>query len=741
MAFVLTDWLSTLAGRMRLLVLIATLPALALVANKALEQRQSAVDEAEQRALRAVRLLAADQQQLITHTRQFLQGLARFPEVHEPDAPACALLLAHLLPMNPDYVNLGVPRADGELLCNARPLTQRVNVADRRYFQRAITRRDFAISTFQLDRAAGVTSINFAYPVIDPDSDRVIAVAVAVLSLNSWNRRLAESDLPEGAVTVVSDTQNTVLAHFPEAAATIGRPLAALGLDILTASSSRNGEVLLRDHSHGQDRLIVQVPLFEIDGLSAARVGMVIPLDIVYAWANRQLMYDIALLLSGAIFILLLADWGTRRTLSRPLDNLLRAMQSLATDQHLASPPPVPVAGGRELAELAKCFNSMARIRYEVEDSLRESEHDYRTLADSTSALIWTAGVDALCNYFNRGWLDFTGRSLEQEYGMGWAEGVHPDDLERCTAIYLGAFERRERFSMDYRLRRHDGEYRWIQDDGCPRYDRAGQFIGYIGYCLDITVRKQVEDEVRRLNAELEERVHARTAELMAANKELETFSYSVSHDLKAPLRGIDGYSQLLLAEHAGQLDEEGRLFLARIRNGVGQMRTLIDALLDYSRMERCPLQAGVAVDLRVRVEALLAEQRDELQACGAEVSVDIQVESVRADPNGLAMVLRNLFDNALKFSASQRPPRIEIRAWSEGERVMLSLSDNGIGFDMRFHDRLFEIFQRLQRAEDYPGTGIGLAIVRKAMQRMGGRVWAESSPGTGATFFLEWPR
>ena len=741
MAFILTDWLSTLAGRMRLLVLIATLPALALVANKALEQRQSAVDEAEQRALRAVRLLAADQQQLITHTRQFLQGLARFPEVHEPDAPACALLLAHLLPMNPDYVNLGVPRADGELLCNARPLTRRVNVADRPYFQRAIARRDFTISTFQLDRAAGVTSVNFAYPVLDPGSDRVIAVAVAVLSLNSWNRRLAESDLPEGAVTVVSDTQNTVLAHFPEAAATIGRPLAALGLDILTASSSRNGEVLLRDHSHGQDRLIVQVPLFEIDGLSAARVGMVIPLDIVYAWANRQLMYDIALLLSGAIFILLLADWGTRRTLSRPLDNLLRATQSLATDQPLASPPPVPVAGGRELAELAECFNIMVRIRGEVEESLRESEHNYRTLADSTSALIWTADVNALCNYFNRGWLDFTGRSLEQECGMGWTEGVHPDDLERCTAIYLGAFERRERFSMDYRLRRHDGEYRWIHDDGCPRYDRAGQFVGYIGYCLDITVRKQAEDEIRRLNAELEERVHARTAELMATNKELETFSYSVSHDLKAPLRGIDGYSQLLLAEHAGQLDEEGRLFLARIRNGVGQMRTLIDALLDYSRMERCPLQAGVAVDLRARVEALLAERRDELTACSAEVSVDIQVESVCADPDGLAMVLRNLLDNALKFSAGQRPPRIDIRAWSEGERVMLSLRDNGIGFDMRFHDRLFEIFQRLQRAEDYPGTGVGLAIVRKAMQRMGGRVWAESSPGAGATFFLEWPR
>jgi len=131
---------------------------------------------------------------------------------------------------------------------------------------------------------------------------------------------------------------------------------------------------------------------------------------------------------------------------------------------------------------------------------IEESELRYRTLADSGQALIWTAGTDKLCNYFNQVWLDFTGRSLEQEMGNGWAEGVHPDDFQRCLDTYVTAFDRRERFSMDYRLRRHDGEYRWLQDDGCPRHNSAGEFIGYIGYCLDITGRKTDEAKIRRLS-------------------------------------------------------------------------------------------------------------------------------------------------------------------------------------------------------------------------------------------------
>lgn len=246
-------------------------------------------------------------------------------------------------------------------------------------------------------------------------------------------------------------------------------------------------------------------------------------------------------------------------------------------------------------------------------------------------------------------------------------------------------------------------------------------------------------ENVRLLN-ELEDRVRQRTAQLEAVNRELETFSYSVSHDLKAPLRGIDGYSKLLKEDYGDRLDAEGRRFLQNIRLGAAQMHELIEDLLDYSRMERCSLQSA-RLDLSTLVQAVLAERLPE--TAQAEILVRLQAPdiSVLADRDGLAIVLRNLLENALKFSQKAQPPSVEIGARAEGDKAILWVRDNGIGFDMKFHDRIFDIFQRLERAEDYPGTGIGLALVRKAMQRMGGRVWAESAPGAGATFFLELPR
>ncbi len=266
----------------------------------------------------------------------------------------------------------------------------------------------------------------------------------------------------------------------------------------------------------------------------------------------------------------------------------------------------------------------------------------------------------------------------------------------------------------------------------------------FIAVVRDISERKQMEDAITRLNAELEQRVQQRTAELTAVNKEMETFTYSVSHDLKAPLRGIDGYSRLLLEEHAAELNDEGRLFLGNVRHGVEQMNQLIEDLLAYSRMERRNLN-GIPLDLAEQVTRVLAERRDDIAAHGmvVEVNMEAALEGItaRADPAGLALVLRNLIDNALKFSRDSQPPRLTLDATADKETVTLKISDNGIGFDMQYHDRIFEIFQRLQRAEDYPGTGVGLAIVRKAMQRMGGRVWAESAPGQGATFYLELPQ
>jgi PAS domain S-box-containing protein len=242
--------------------------------------------------------------------------------------------------------------------------------------------------------------------------------------------------------------------------------------------------------------------------------------------------------------------------------------------------------------------------------------------------------------------------------------------------------------------------------------------------------------EIDRLNAELDSSV----ARLRQANSELETFTYSVSHDLKAPLRGIDGYSRLLLTDHSEQLDDEGRKFLAHIRQATKHMGMLIDDLLSYSRLERREVTLA-RQPLATAVEVVLSGYRTEFAAAGVELEVQVDPAlNALADAQGLTLALRNLIDNALKFSRASAPPRISIAAVRRDGGIELSVRDNGVGFDMKFHDRIFSIFQRLHRSEDYPGTGIGLAIVRKAMERMGGRVTAISRPGEGAAFTLRLP-
>ncbi len=242
--------------------------------------------------------------------------------------------------------------------------------------------------------------------------------------------------------------------------------------------------------------------------------------------------------------------------------------------------------------------------------------------------------------------------------------------------------------------------------------------------------------EIDRLNTELDVNVRR----LRQVNRELETFTYSVSHDLKAPLRGIDGYSRLLLSDHADQLDDEGRGFLLHVRQAAQQMGVLIDDLLAYSRLERRDLTLA-ALPLATLVDQVLQGYRAALDARKVQLQLDLpEGLRVRCDVQGLTMSLRNLLDNALKFNDAHKDLQIRIAATRTQDGVQLSVRDNGLGFDMKFHDRIFAIFQRLHRAEDYPGTGIGLAIVRKAMERMGGRVWAESQPGRGTTFTLELP-
>jgi len=246
------------------------------------------------------------------------------------------------------------------------------------------------------------------------------------------------------------------------------------------------------------------------------------------------------------------------------------------------------------------------------------------------------------------------------------------------------------------------------------------------------------EMRYRQLTTELEQRVGERTTELKRAYDELEGFSYAVAHDLKAPLRAINGFAHLFEQELQGQLTERAREHLGRIRNGSLKMATLIDDLLAYSHIDRRGLQANL-VSLPTLVDQVLGHYNDEVQRRGIALIVVVEPMTVRVDASGLALALRNLVENALKYTRDTQGPRIAIigRRNADGG-MLLSVTDNGIGFDMEYHDHIFKLFQRLHRDDQYPGTGIGLALVRKAIERIGGRVWAESKSGEGSTFTIE---
>jgi signal transduction histidine kinase len=324
--------------------------------------------------------------------------------------------------------------------------------------------------------------------------------------------------------------------------------------------------------------------------------------------------------------------------------------------------------------------------------------------------------------------------SFARIYELSTTEGnVMPIDQWPLPRILRGE----HLHDLELRIRRLDKEWlRIFSYSGTVLHYENSKGLAFLTI-KDITERKQAEEALRDAKINLEYKVNERTAQLLAKSKELENFCYSVSHDLRAPLRGIAGYSRLLLENYYERLDEEGRSFLTNVRSATKHMTDLIEDLLSYSKLERRKLSSTV-IRLPAFVSKVLAQFEDSLQNVRLIVSVDDF--HVRADPDGLAIALRNLVDNALKFSIHTPEPVIEISAWTSDSNCILCVRDNGIGFDMRFYDKIFEIFQRLQRAEEYPGTGIGLAMVQKAMERMGGRVWAESQVGAGAVFYLQLP-
>jgi PAS domain S-box-containing protein len=309
---------------------------------------------------------------------------------------------------------------------------------------------------------------------------------------------------------------------------------------------------------------------------------------------------------------------------------------------------------------------------------------------------------------------------------------VLPEELARSSIETIErALKNKEITSMEYGLI-IDGQEKWFQAVVSPMTRNSA-----IWAARDITEIKQKETQIKELNADLEKKVESRTKELKLKNKELEAFTYTVSHDLKAPLRGISGYADLLLQDHSSQLDDEGKGYLQKLIGSSQQLSQLIEDLLTYSRLERRPV---VRENLKVKdLVGLVLEQRSsEIRDRSVEVHTDMEDEMINTSHELMVEIISNCLDNALKFTRDNPKPEVWINYYRDGAVSRLSIKDNGVGFDMKYKDKIFEVFQRLHTVDAFPGTGIGLALVKRAVDLLGYRIWAESEPGAGATFTME---
>lgn len=321
----------------------------------------------------------------------------------------------------------------------------------------------------------------------------------------------------------------------------------------------------------------------------------------------------------------------------------------------------------------------------------------------------------------------------------------YPADLieKQRPARALGLAARNGRFAEENWRLRKDGSRFWASVTITPLQDADGEVAGFLKITRDLTDRRKIEalQEANRQKSEfvalLEKRVQERTAQLTDSNEQLEAFAYTVSHDLKAPLRGIHGFSQALLEDYKDSLDERGRDYVQRIGSGIFRMQTLIEDLLAHSQLSRVEFRL-TTVDLGSAVQEALKLLEGEIKSTNAKISVRGLMPAVVAQPSALVQSIQNLLSNAVKFTDNGRAPRVRVFAEKMRERTRLYVEDKGIGIEERHFDRIFQVFERLHGQESFSGTGIGLAIVKKAVERMGGRCGVESKVGAGSRFWIE---
>ena len=376
--------------------------------------------------------------------------------------------------------------------------------------------------------------------------------------------------------------------------------------------------------------------------------------------------------------------------------------------------------------------------RKRAEEALRQSEERFRLAMLGATDGLWDRNLLTDEIYYSPRWKTMLGYADEElaNHLDTWKGLLHPDDREPALALVRDFLEgRADKYEAEFRLRHKDGHYLDILSRGSLIRGINGEALRFVGTHVDITERKQTEEQIIALNEQLKQQV----AKLDAANKELEAFSYSVSHDLRAPLRHMSGFMKLLQKRLGDYPDVETRDYMASIVEASKKMDILIDDLLAFSRIARVEMRKK-KVSLKTLVKAAIGDIRSETKARDIIWDID-ELPDVYGDQSMLSLVLANLISNAVKYTSTRSRAEIKIGYKEDKEEFIFSVKDNGVGFDMKYADKLFCVFQRLHTQNEFEGNGIGLSIVQRIIARHDGRVWAESAVGQGAAFYFALPK
>lgn len=499
-------------------------------------------------------------------------------------------------------------------------------------------------------------------------------------------------------------------------------------------------------------RLSLWQPVHNNENVVIGHLYLIKELPPLHARLPQYTIMTGAVLLALAVVGFVLMS-GLRRNVLRPLAVLVNTTAEVA--RHNDYSIRAAVQRDDELGQLAHAFNQMLETVGLRNAALREASTRIENVFNSTTEVaiistdpqgvvtIFNTGAERMLGYSSR---DVVGKLTPIIWHHADEVTARAAELSRQMGRSITSFEtfvararHGEPEARDWTYVRKDGTHLMAHSVVTAVQDAQGSITGFLGVANDITVRKQAEAEIHRLNEELERRVIERTAQLEAANKELEAFSYSVSHDLRAPLRHITGYVNLLNT-HAGEaLDAEGHRLLDTVASAAQRMASLIDDLLAFSRTSRAPMRLA-PISLNQLVEECRQELAPDLKDRNVTWAISTFPE-VLGDRALIKQVLLNLLGNAVKYTRKRLEARIEVGFQSGDTEWQFHVRDNGLGFNMKYSDKLFRVFQRLHSDAEIEGTGIGLANVRRVIQRHGGRTWAEGEPNQGAVFFFTLPK